>query len=141
VLAATAGRRPSEEPGTGSGPLPRGAPCGKRRLAAAEGLTHVEFRAGRIEEPPVEDGTIDCVISNGVINLSPDKERVFAEAARVLCPGGRLAIADIVTERQLTDAIAETAFCMLTTTLSGGEYDRTFLRCRPGADLVLLRIR
>jgi ubiquinone/menaquinone biosynthesis C-methylase UbiE len=76
-----------------------------RRLVADAGLSHVEFREGRIESPPIDDATIDCVISNGVINLSPDKARVFAEAARVLRPGGRLAIADIVTERQLTDSI------------------------------------
>ena len=67
--------------------------------------TRVEFRAGRIERLPVEDETVDCVISNGVINLSPDKEAVFAEAARVLRPGGRLAIADIVTERPLKESI------------------------------------
>ena len=53
----------------------------------------------------MDDASVDCVISNGVINLTPDKERVFAEVARVLRPGGRLAIADIVTEQQLTDAI------------------------------------
>jgi arsenite methyltransferase len=80
-----------------------------RRLAAAAGLTSVEFREGRIEALPAADGEFDCVISNGVINLSADKERVFTEAARVLRPGGRLAIADIVTERQLTDAIVENA--------------------------------
>jgi ubiquinone/menaquinone biosynthesis C-methylase UbiE len=74
-----------------------------RRLAT--GLAHVEFQEGRIENPPAADASFDCVISNGVINLSADKRRVFAEAARVLRPGGRLAIADIVTERQLTDAI------------------------------------
>ena len=76
-----------------------------RHLAAHAGLTHAEFLEGRIEQLPVPDASIDCVISNGVINLSPDKARVFAEAARVLRPGGRLAIADIVTERALTDAI------------------------------------
>jgi arsenite methyltransferase len=80
-----------------------------RRLVAETGLGQVEFREGRIESPPVDDETIDCVISNGVINLSPDKAQVFAEAARVLRPGGRLAIADIITERKLTDAIVADA--------------------------------
>jgi arsenite methyltransferase len=54
---------------------------------------------------PADDDSADCVISNGVINLSPDKERVFAEAARLLRPGGRLAIADIGSERQLKESI------------------------------------
>jgi SAM-dependent methyltransferase len=76
-----------------------------RRLAAQRGFARVEFRSGRIERPPVDDASADCVISNGVINLSPDKRRVFDEAARVLRPGGRLAIADIVSERRLKDSI------------------------------------
>jgi arsenite methyltransferase len=77
-----------------------------RRLAIQVGATQVEFREGRIESlSSIDDGSVDCVISNGVINLAPDKDRVFAEAVRALRPGGRLAIADIVTERQLTDAI------------------------------------
>jgi arsenite methyltransferase len=81
-----------------------------RRLAAAARVSQVDFREGRIESlPGVEDQSIDCVLSNGVINLSPDKARVFTEVARVLRPGGRLAIADIVSERQLTESIVGNA--------------------------------
>jgi arsenite methyltransferase len=76
-----------------------------RRLAEQEGFGQVELREGRIESLQLEDASVDCVISNGVINLSPEKERVFAEAARVLRPGGRLAVADIVSEQQLKESI------------------------------------
>lgn len=76
-----------------------------RRLAAEESFAQVEFREGRIERAPADDESADCVISNGVINLAPDKERVFTEAARLLRPGGRLAIADIVSEQQLKESI------------------------------------
>jgi len=76
-----------------------------RDLAEASGFANVEFREGYIERPPVEDGAFDCVISNGVINLSPDKASVFAAAARALRPGGRLALADIVTAEQLPDGV------------------------------------
>jgi arsenite methyltransferase len=76
-----------------------------RRLAAEAGIAQVEFREGYIERPPVEDAAVDVVISNGVINLAPDKRAVFAAAARALRPGGRLALADIVTERQLPEGI------------------------------------
>jgi arsenite methyltransferase len=76
-----------------------------RRLAEEGGFDQVELREGRIESLPADDGSCDCVISNGVINLAPEKERVFAEAARVLRSGGRLAIADIVSERELKESI------------------------------------
>lgn len=76
-----------------------------REIATASGFDHVEFLEGRIEAVPLPDASADCVISNGVINLCPDKKSVFTEAARVLRPGGRLAIADIITEQELKDSI------------------------------------
>jgi SAM-dependent methyltransferase len=67
----------------------------------------VEFRKGNIEDLPIEDESVDAIISNCVINLSPEKDRVYAEAYRVLKPGGRLMISDIVLERPLPPAVID----------------------------------
>jgi arsenite methyltransferase len=75
------------------------------RLARDGGFAHIDYRQGYIEETGLPDGSVDCVISNGVINLAPDKVRVFQEAARLLRRGGRLAIADIVADVVLPENV------------------------------------
>ena len=76
-----------------------------RGLAAGAGLTHVELRKGRIEDPPVENESADAVISNGVINLSFRKKRVMAEAFRILRPGGRASLTDVVSDSLIPESI------------------------------------
>ena len=78
-----------------------------RKTAKSMGLTQVEFKKGFAEELPVPDGSVDVVISNGVINLTPDKYAVFKEVFRVLKPGGRLYLADIVVYKQVPDEAKE----------------------------------
>ena len=75
--------------------------------ARKSGVANVEFRQGYIEDLPVEDNSVDVMISNCVINLSPDKAAVFREAFRVLRPGGRVAVSDIVLTRALPKSIEE----------------------------------
>jgi SAM-dependent methyltransferase len=76
-----------------------------KEIARSHGYHNVEFRLGEMEKLPVGDESVDVIISNCVINLSPDKSKVFQEAYRVLKPGGRLIVSDIVSEGVLPDGI------------------------------------
>jgi arsenite methyltransferase len=78
-----------------------------RANAASGGYENVEFRLGEIEHLPAADSSVDVIISNCVINLSPEKARVFSEALRVLRPGGRLVVSDIVLLKPLPDTLRE----------------------------------
>ena len=78
-----------------------------RSNAASGGYTNVEFHQATIDKLPLPDASVDCVISNCVLNLAPDKPAVFREIFRVLKPGGRLAVSDIALKGQLPDAIAK----------------------------------
>ncbi len=79
-----------------------------RHNAKKMGVTNVDFRYGEMEEVPLPDESVDVIISNCVINLSPDKDAVFAESFRVLKPGGRIVVSDIVTHGELPSLISTT---------------------------------
>ena len=111
-----------------------------RKLAASAGADQVDFLEGRIEDLPLADASMDCVISNGVINLAPDKHAVFAEAARVLRPGGRLAIADIITEKPLTEAIVCNAD-LWASCIGGAAEQETYLQAIEAAGFAVETIR
>lgn len=90
-----------------------------RNNAAKNGYTNTEFRLGEIEHLPVADRTVDVIISNCVINLSPDKPQVFKEAYRVLKPGGRLVISDVVATAELPSEIKNNMDVLYSNCVSG----------------------
>ena len=95
-----------------------------RRNLAEAGITHAEIRKGIIEEMPVESGSVDWVISNCVINLSPEKPRVFAEIARVLKAGGRMMVSDVIAEGLPPEVLSDLRLysCCVAGALSESEY-------------------
>ncbi|UCF33316.1 MAG: arsenite methyltransferase [Phycisphaerales bacterium] len=105
-----------------------------RENIAASGMSNVEVREGIIEELPVESGSVDWVISNCVINLSPEKARVFAEIARVLKPGGRMLVSDIMVE-ELPAAIRENQ-TLYSSCVAGAISENQYLRGLRDAGLV-----
>ncbi|MAE71548.1 MAG: methyltransferase type 11 [Gemmatimonadetes bacterium] len=112
----------------------------KARAHVAEaGVTNVEVRKGLIEELPIESGTADWVISNCVINLSPEKEHVFAEIARVLKPGGRMQVSDIVVEG-LPDWMRESAG-LYSACIGGAVSEKEYLAGLSSAGLVEVEVK
>ena len=107
--------------------------------AAAGGYANVDFRHGDIEDLPVADASIDLVISNCVLNLVPDKPRSFGEIVRVLKPGGRIAISDIVLDGPLPEALQsdEDAYCSC---VSGAVNRAEYLRGLEDAGLTEVRV-
>jgi arsenite methyltransferase len=110
-----------------------------RANAAAGGFTNVEFRQGRLESLPLESATVDAVTSNCVINLVPDKSAVFREVARVLRPGGRLVISDIVLDAPLPEAVA-TDLLAYVGCVAGAMERRAYFDLVHGAGLSGIRI-
>ncbi len=112
----------------------------KARANAAEGgFTNVEFRQGRLESLPLEDASVDAVTSNCVINLVPEKSAVFREVARVLRPGGRLVISDIILDGPLPEALASDLLAYVGC-VAGAMERRTYFDLVQAAGLTGVRI-
>ena len=105
-----------------------------RANQAKSGLSNVEFLKGHIEAIPLPDASVDVIISNCVINLSADKDRVLREAFRVLRPGGRLAVSDVIVRGPVPEAIRVDALVKIISDLAAGV---TELGCHPGESGIL----
>lgn len=103
------------------------------------GYFNVEFRLGEIENLPVEDNSIDVIISNCVINLSPDKKSVFEEAFRVLKPGGRLMVSDLVLIKELPKTVRESVEAYVGC-LAGATFKKDYLNFIKGAGFEKIEI-
>jgi arsenite methyltransferase len=132
----------------GPGGQVTGVDMTEEQLAKADGLrpamdrtsARVSFVRGYIQDPPVPDGSVELVVSNGVVNLAPDKAAVFAAAARTLVPGGRLALADIVSEKPLTEAITCNAE-LWASCIGGATQVDAYLSAIEGARLRVTEVR
>ena len=111
-----------------------------RRNAREAGVANVEFRKGYIEQIPLPDESVDVVISNCVINLSGDKGKVLREAARVLRPGGRFAVSDVIADPDM-DAATRADMAAWTGCIAGALTEDEFRAALAGAGLVEIEIR
>ncbi|MGD9491445.1 MAG: methyltransferase domain-containing protein, partial [Methanoregulaceae archaeon] len=110
-----------------------------RKNVESGSYANVEFRLGEIEHLPVADSSVDVIISNCVINLSPDKPAVFSEAYRVLRPGGRIMVSDIVITRDLPDPVKRLADAY-TGCISGASRRDAYLDCITSAGFLDIAI-
>lgn len=111
-----------------------------RRNAAEAGLPNVEFRKGYLEDLPLVDESVDVVISNCVINLSGDKRKVLVEAARVLRPGGRFAVSDVIADEDVDDA-TRADMAAWTGCIAGALTEREFRAALEAAGLTDVDVR
>ncbi len=111
-----------------------------RKNASKKGYANVEFRLGEIEHLPVADESADVIISNCVINLSPDKQQVFKEAYRALKKGGRLSVSDVVATKKL-DAKARKDLSLISSCIGGAEYVEDLRKIMQNAGFVNINLQ